>query len=60
MIKILLGLFTVVLIYLIIRFIKIYKNTRQDFKEDEEVQNLDLSSLLNEELSSDADIEIKP
>jgi hypothetical protein len=57
MIEILLVLFTAAFIYLVIRFIKIIKNTRQDFKKENATQNIDLTSHLESEL--DSDIEFK-
>ena len=57
MTEISLGLFTIVLIFFILRFVKIFNNSRQDLKKDKDQQNIDLTTQLNEELCLDSDSE---
>jgi len=56
MIEILLVIFSVGLIYLVTRFIKILKNSRQDVQKDRDIQNIDLTSQLDAELGMSSDI----
>ena len=54
--NILLGIFIVLFIFFAVKFIKTFKNTRQNLQKENDIQSFELSAQIDKDLESNSDL----